>query len=574
MPSPPIRLGDQVDEKALRDHLRTLYPKENEVCEWKQFSNLKHSWNGGKGEDVESYVSAIANMRGGHLVLGVEDKTLNIVGIKNFHDYTTENACHRLAGRCSHLNTEKLLVEEHTADDTGKKVWVLHIPQHEPRLPVNAHGHPWQRVGDSLAEMRPERLKAILSEPLIGADWSAQVVDGASIAELDDAALAVAREKFKEKNASQTWKDEVDGWDTGKFLDKCKLASSGKITRAALLLLGKAESVHLLSPHPAQITWKLEGEDNAYEHFGPPFILSTTEILKRIRNVTQRLFPQNQLLGVEVPKYDTLTILEALHNCIAHQDFERCERIIVSEKSDRLIFENAGSFIDGNAEDYFTGSRTPRRYRNPWLALAMVEVKMIDTVGYGIHRMTKSQRSRYLPLPDYSNSTSTMVKLEVLGRPIDERYSQLLLERSDLDIDTVILLDRVQKKLPITDDAITRLRREGLIEGRKPNFHVSASIAATTKTEANYTRSKGMSKDQIETFLIAHIKKFGKISREKIEELIMPMLAADLTEKQKRDKVKNLLSEMRKGEVIAPDRPSRGAMWDLVGGKTSKPQKI
>jgi ATP-dependent DNA helicase RecG len=135
----------------------------------------------------------------------------------------------------------------------------------------------------------------------------------------------------------------------------------------------------------------------------------------------------------------------------------------------------------------------------------MAEVSMIDTLGYGIYEMTKSQRGRYLPLPD-CKSTDTSVVLEVLGRPIDEKYSRLLLERRDLDIDTVILLDRVQKGLPITDIAASRLRREALIEGRKPHLRVSASIAAATKMEDEYAQSKGAEKAQLKQAVVAHLK--------------------------------------------------------------------
>jgi ATP-dependent DNA helicase RecG len=145
------------------------------------------------------------------------------------------------------------------------------------------------------------------------------------------------------------------------------------------------ESVHFLSPAPAQITWKLEGEERAYEHFGPPFLLTTTEVLRRIRNINYKIFPDNQLLATEVSKYDTRVILEGLHNCIAHQDYTLCSRIVVTEKADRLIFENAGSFYEGKPEDYFSGERTPKRYRNPWLAQAMVNLNMIDTVGRAGH---------------------------------------------------------------------------------------------------------------------------------------------------------------------------------------------
>ena len=67
-------------ELELQQYLRREYPKENARCEWKEFKNLKNSFCGDEKDDVVSYVSAIANMEGGHLVIGVKDKTLEIVG--------------------------------------------------------------------------------------------------------------------------------------------------------------------------------------------------------------------------------------------------------------------------------------------------------------------------------------------------------------------------------------------------------------------------------------------------------------------------------------------------------------
>jgi ATP-dependent DNA helicase RecG len=174
--------------------------------------------------------------------------------------------------------------------------------------------------------MRRERLATILNEPATQADWSAEVVESASITDLDPDALATARAKFKEHKIIAAWYADIDGWDWPTFLDKAKLTANGHVTRTALLLLGKAGAAHFLSPHPAQITWKLDAEDRAYQHFGPPFILATTELLKRLRNVPQKLFPSNQLLPVEIQKYDTRSILEAMHSCIAHQDYTRQER--------------------------------------------------------------------------------------------------------------------------------------------------------------------------------------------------------------------------------------------------------
>ena len=91
---------------------------------------------------------------------------------------------------------------------------------------------------------------------------------------------------------------------------------------------------------------------------------------------------------------------------------------------------------------------------------------MIDTLGYGIHTMYLSQKNRYFPLPDYLLSESQKVVLQIYGHSIDENYSKLLIERKDLSLSNVVLLDRVQKNLSITKGAAVALRKEGLIEGR------------------------------------------------------------------------------------------------------------
>lgn len=549
-------------EQELQRYLQERFPKENAACEWKEFKQLKHAVTGTSGTDIASYISAIANMAGGHLVIGVEDDSLRIVGIQDFHDYTPENIRQRLLGSCANLNSEGFWVEEHIASDTARKVWVFCIPKHSLRLPVYAHGKAWQRLDDALVQMRPERLDAIINESNELVDWTAQTIPTATVDDLDLDALDLARERLKGHHRNSPFYEEIDSWETSTFLDKAKLSNRGVLTRAALLLLGKAETTHYLSPYPAQITWKLDAEERAYEHFGPPFLLATTHVLQRIRNVKYKLFPRNQLLATEVQKYDTRVILEALHNCLAHQDYTQNGRVLVTEKVDRLIFENSGGFFEGSAEDYFTGERTPSRYRNPWLAQAMVQLGMIDTMGYGIHAMILAQRKRFFPLPDFSKSTARQVTLEIYGRTLDENYSLLLMERQELDIGSVVLMDRVQKHMPIPEVAATRLRRDGLIEGRKPNYYVSKRVAATTDSQAAYTRNRGLDKAHLKQFVLTHLEQFKTTTREKLDILLMPMLPAGLTYEQKRNRVKNLLNEMRtKDQMIICVGRGPGATW-------------
>ena len=229
--------------------------------------------------------------------------------------------------------------------------------------------------------------------------------------------------------------------------------------------------------YPAQITWKLVGQETAYEHFGPPFLLSTSQLYQRVRNIQLRLLPDDELLPHEVSKYDQKVVLEALHNCIAHQDYRQNQRIIVTERPDRLVFENAGHFYEGAPEDYVRGDKTPRGYRNPYLVQAMVELNMIDQMGYGIQRMYEMQRRRYLPMPDYEVAGDAVV-MTLYGGVVDPAYTRVLMEHGGLKLADVLALDRVQKGLEVPDEAVRGLKRKGLIEGRKPRYRVSSTVGS------------------------------------------------------------------------------------------------
>lgn len=219
-------------EQELQQYLLREYPQENARCEWKEFKNLKNSFCGDEKDDVISYVSAIANMEGGHLIIGVHDKSLEIIGTDTYN-YDRQKAILRLTERCVNLSTEGLDVEEFVTSDTQKKVWVIHIPKHLPKLPVYAHNKAWQRIEDSLVELTSERLNAILEENSPVFDWSAEIVDGATLNDLDNKALEKARNEYKSVHPRIA--EEVDAWDDMELLCRAGVAVKNKLTRAAIL---------------------------------------------------------------------------------------------------------------------------------------------------------------------------------------------------------------------------------------------------------------------------------------------------------------------------------------------------
>ena len=223
-------------ELELQQYLLRKYPQENARCEWKEFKNLKNSFCGDEKDDVISYVSAIANMEGGHLVIGVKDKTLEIVGTDisrltfNGQPANTQSATFKLTEQCTYLSSEGLSIEEFVTDDTNKRVWIIHIPKHLPRRPVLAHKKAWQRIEDALVEMTNERMSVILEEPIYTAkDWSAEIVPDATIDDLDEGAIAKARMMFK-KVHSRIPTEEVNAWSVQTFLGKCGLIRNGGIS--------------------------------------------------------------------------------------------------------------------------------------------------------------------------------------------------------------------------------------------------------------------------------------------------------------------------------------------------------
>ena len=550
-----------MDQAALARLLNELIAAwESEVVEFKQAGDDYDS------DKIGRYFSAMsneANLRGldrAWLIFGVNNKTRNVVG-SNYRE-----APERLQSTKQQIaaSTEPSITFRniHTLNHSQGRVVLFEIPVAPRGMPIAWKGHYYARAGESLSSLGLDKQDEIRQQTLLQ-DWTAQVVQKASLSDLDEAAVAKARDSYARKYANRFSIDEVMNWPLTTFLDRARITQSGEITRSALLLLGKAESAWHLSPHPAQLTWSLEGAERAYEHFAPPFLINTTKLYQRIRNIQLRLLPQDVLLPIEVAKYDQKIVLEALHNCIAHQDYTRNARIIVTEKLDRLIFENEGGFFEGAPGDYIEGNKIPRRYRNPFLAQAMAELNMIDTMGYGIHAIHVGQARRYFPMPDYDLSEPHAVKMTIYGSVVDPAYSRMLIRKTDLSLDEILALDRVQKRLPLSDPMIKRLRRNGLIEGRKPNFHVSASVAGATASKADYIRTRAQDDDYYAKLIVDYLSKFGGASRKEIDDLLLDKLSSALNQVQKKNKIGNIISKLRIGGVIHNAGSRAAPEWRL-----------
>ena len=540
-----------------------IHDWEHEVVEFKKANNSFSQ------HEIGKYFSAIsneANLKGvqhGWLVFGVHNDTKEIVHC----DYRDTHGLNKLKHEIAQNSTNGITFEDvYEVYSDERRVVMFKIPAAVTAMPTAWKGHWYGRDGESLVALSQEELERIRGQARF--DWSKQLIDKSNITHLDREAIEIARKGYKEKFSSDFISAETDMMSDEEFLMKLKLIIDGKLTNAAMVLLGKADHNNLLEV-PVSAMWRLYGLNKMlkdYVEFRMPFITLANRLYSKIRNLTYRYMPDQKTLDTTITQqYNEDLLKELFHNCIAHQTYTSGGRIYIDEFEDEVIISNPGSFIPGDIREVLQPGYTAPYYRNQLLASAMVNFKLIDTAQWGIRKVYNTQRDRYFPLPDYDFKTPNKVAVTVYGKVLDQRYTKLLYSRSDLDIDTVFLLDRVQKKLPLEKEQMQSLRQQGMIEGKSPNVFISLNIADVIDERPQYTKNKAMDNQYYEDLVIKYIKQFGSGKKSDFVVLLSSKLSEVLDDKQKEKKVGNLLTTMSaKGLIRYDNKNRRTGAWVLT----------
>lgn len=547
-------------EKKLDELIASQF--ETEVTEFKE---AKNSFS---FDELGQYFSALSNEANLHnkncawLIFGIEDKKHIIVGT-NYRKSAKDlnNLKEEIARQTSEHLSFIEIYECKRKDPAGKnqRILLFQIPPAPKGIPIAFKRMYYGRDGESLVGLSIEKIERIRSQSK-SEDWSAKLITEASIEDLDSDAIQFARHVYIQKNPKLA--EEVPTWDDQTFLNKAKLTINGKITNTAIVLLGKSESEHYISPATSKITWILKDKDGIekdYEHFTCPLILSIQEVYKKIRNIKYRYIAEGTLFPDEVQQYDPYTIREALNNCIAHQDYTMGGKIILIEKEDgELIFSNSGDFIPSSIEDVIKSDAPENRYRNSFLANAMVNLNMIDTIGSGIKKLFNIQRDKFFPLPEYDLSDHK-VKVTITGKVLDSNYARKLAEDKTLSLFETMILDKVQKNKKLTNEEYKLLKSKNLIEGKRNHYFISSTVAEITNQKPDYMKLRGINDDYCKKIIIDYIKKFKTAKKADLEEILLEKLGDSMTDIQKKNKIKNILQSLRRDGVIEP----HGKEWIL-----------
>lgn len=534
---------------------------ENEIVEFKE-ANTNFDFT-----KLGKYFSALSNEANlnkatcAWLVFGIESKRHKIVGTKYREsrvdlDSLKKEMADKTANRITFQEIYELILPE-------GRVLLFQIPPAPKGLPVAFEGHFYGRDGESLVALNLEELERIRNQ-YVPDDWSAVVLTEASLDDLDPKAVAYAKEKFLVKFPEL--KEDVAEWDNITFLNKAKITIKGKITRTAIILLGRSEAEHYLVPSISKIRWVLKtlgNEEKDYDIFPPPFILAIDKVYEKIRNLKYRYLPKGTLFPNEVLRYEPFNIREAINNCVAHNDYTKAGYINVVEFEDeRLVFSNNGTFIPGSIEKVIMQDAPEENYRNRFLANAMFQLGLVDTRGGGIKKMYTNQIKRFFPLPDYEFEDGK-TRMILTGKILDEAFVDILSNHPALSFADVFLLDRVQKKKEIRDEEFKYLRKQKFIEGRKPDVYLSYKVIAPTQDpqlKADYIKNRGIDNEFLKKYLLDYLK-LGKAKKKDIDKFIWEKISDALDESKKKNKIKNLLQELRKEGKI---QSLRYGYWEII----------
>ena len=542
---------------------------ETEVLEFKE---AKNQFDRNKLGKYFSALSNEANLRGktcAWMLFGIRnDKSISGTKItdKQINEYKRE-----IGNNTSPTLSFIEIIRRSTPEGD---VLMLKIPPAPRGMPVDWKGHYYARDGESLTGLDIRKIEQIRNQGL-QYDWSAQIVEGATIDDLSEEAILYAREQFITKNPKL--ESHAKQWNDETFLNKAKILIQGKVTNTAILLLGKSESDHFINPATAKITWILKDRDGIekdYEHFTCPLLIKVEAVHAKIRNLKYRYLKEGTLFPEEVDQFDPYIVREALNNCIAHQDYTLGGKInVVENENGTLTFANSGSFIPQSIESVIDSDAPENEYRNPFLANAMVNLNMIDTIGSGIRKMFVIQKNKFFPLPEYDFSNGK-VTVQITGKVMDINYARKLIQFPDLSLRDIMLLDKVAKKKSISEAEARELKSRKLIEGRKPNFYISSHIATATGEKASYIKQRGFKDEHYKKLILEYISKYGKASKSEIDKLLLDILPGVLDDKQKANKIRNIVYSMSKRDkTIENQGTTRYPEWKLSSSKKQIDEK-
>ena len=375
--------------------------------------------------DLIDAVVAFANTSGGDIYLGVEDDGTP-TGIHESHkDYT------QLSAFIANKTVPPISVQTEMIH-FNESLMILKISVPKSRSIVASSSGKMQRrriKSDGTPEnipLYPHEISTRLSE-LSLLDFSAQPVPGAQYQDLDP----IERERLRgiirayngEKYLLELTDEELD-----KAMQFVVTIGENLIpTYTGMLVVGKKDKLRELIPTAESGFIMMRGtEVTTNESFYLPLLAAIEKMMDFVsaRNPEQEI--EQGLFRMSIPEFNPRAVREAIVNAFVHRDYTQLGRVLIRIDSDGFTVSNPGGFIEGVT--YQNLLTVEPHGRNPVLADALKRVGLAERSGRGVDRIYEGSLMYGRDLPDYSESTSTSVRLFIPRGMPDKKMVALISE--------------------------------------------------------------------------------------------------------------------------------------------------
>lgn len=513
-----------------------------------QFKEAKNRFDFG---EAARCCCALANDGGGKLVFGISDKRpRSVVGSRAFEQPERT--------RMGLIDKLKINVDFQLFTYEEKRVLVFDVKSRPIGLPILYEGVAWIYDGDTLKEMPEEKRRKIYEE--IGTDFSGKICDGATIKDLDEAAIEAFRAKWIEKSGNK----KLATRSKEQILIDCGAMTDAGVTYAALILFGKSEALVRFLPQ-AEIIFEYRsseasGPANQREEFKSGFFTCYDRIWELVNLRNDKQHYQEGFFVFDIFTFNERIVREAILNAVSHRNYQFGGSIFVRQYRDRLVVESPGGLPFGITLDNILDRQLPRNRR---IAEILSLCGMVERSGQGMNLMFELSVQEAKPLPDFTGTDEFFVSVTLNGLIIDkamlsvinrisERSTELLSTEDFLVIDALYhdrpLNGKMQARLP-------RLVEMGIVEhiGRKKYVLARSLYAATGKTGV-HTRHVGLDKDTNKALLLKHIRQNNDVGTPFKElQQVLPGLT--------RGQIQRLMQELKDSHQVYPQGKTSAARW-------------
>lgn len=483
----------------------------------------------------------MANTKGGELYLGVEDNG-EITGVHKFHE-----DINGLKALVANMTVPSLSVRAEILYEDGKKVLKIEIPMSRSIIATTSGKLLKRRLKiDGSPEnvpMYPYEINTRLSE-LSLLDFSGQILSGAKIEDLDPNER-IRLKKIIELRHGDSLLLELEDEELDKALQLVK-EENGQLfpTVTGMLLIGKEKKLIELMPTAKSLFQVLDGTIvRKNEEFSKP-LLETFEIFEenfKVWNPETEI--ENGLFRIPVPEFSYNAFREALVNAFCHRDYSMLGSVRLAITDEGMTISSPGGFIDGvNLKNLLT---VEPHGRNQTLANALKRIGLAERTGRGIDRIFEGSIIYGRPWPDYSESTTTIVKVFIQRAKPNIPFLRMIYEAGrrngkSLSINSLLILSLIEferkvtlqgiiQKINLTETRIkaniNKLIEEGLIEeiGSRKNkeYILSKSVYMENNNSIGYVRQSGIDAIRHEEMVLKLVKESNNgVRREEVSELL------------------------------------------------------